>query len=185
MGATLTCPDADVGHPSVRRVVIVAHSSLIAEAIRVGFRKSGDFTVVGYADPRDTAAAPILRASPDAILLDDMARSERALALLRAIRAEDWGVAVFVLTMHLESEWLERAFNAGATSVISKATRPGALITLVRETLNGHIVHRPAHLQNIHRKFHAANRVSQFTHASGLVASIPEPRRVDRNLTVA
>ncbi len=144
MGATLTCSDPEVGHPSTRRVVIVANSSLIIEATRIGFRKSGDFTLVGYADGRETNAAPILGASPDVILLDDMARSERALALLRAIRAKDQDVAVFVLSLHLDSDWLDRAFSAGATSVISKATHPTALVTLVRETLNGHIVHRPA-----------------------------------------
>ena len=146
MGATLTCSDPEAGHPSTRRVVIVADSSLIIEATRVGFRKSGDFTLVGYADGRETtaAAAPILGASPDVILLDDMARSERALELLRAIRAKDQDVAVFVLSLHLDSDWLNRAFTAGATSVISKATHPSALVTLVRETLNGHIVHRPA-----------------------------------------
>jgi DNA-binding NarL/FixJ family response regulator len=144
MGATLICPDPEVRHASVRRVVIVAERSMIVEAIRIGFRKSGDFTVVGCADPRQTAAATILGASPDVIVLDEVARSERVLALLRTIRAADQDVPVFVLSMHLDSEWLDRAFSAGTTSVISKATHPSAVVTLVRETLNGHIVHRVA-----------------------------------------
>ncbi len=144
MGATLTSSGLEVEHLGTRRLVIVADSSLIAEAIRIGFRKSGDFTVVGYADGRKTTAAAILGASPDVILVDDMARSERALALLRAIRTEDPDVAVFVLSIQIDSQWLARAFSAGTTSVISKATHPSALVTLVRETLNGHIVHRPA-----------------------------------------
>ncbi len=144
MEVSLACSDPEVRHARARRLVIVADSSLIVEAIRIGFRKSGDFTLVGYADGRETNAAPILGASPDVILLDDMARAERALALLRAIREHDQEVPLFVLSMHLDAESLDRAFSAGASSVISKATHPRALVTLVRETLDGHIVHRPA-----------------------------------------
>ena len=32
-------------------------------------------------------------------------------------------------------------FDAGAAGAISKATHPAALATLVRETINGHVVH--------------------------------------------
>jgi DNA-binding NarL/FixJ family response regulator len=145
MTAALHCSDPDVRHAStMRRLVIVADSSLVVEAIRIGFRKSGEFRLVGYANGRTTTAGAILSAAPDVILLDDMGRSSRALELLRALRAEDQDVAVFVLSMQIDSEWLGRAFEAGATAVIAKATRPTALVTLVRETLSGHIVHRPA-----------------------------------------
>lgn len=184
MGATLTCLDPKVWQESTRRLVIVADNSLIAEAIRIGFRKSGDFTLVGYADGREATAKSILRASPDVILLDDMARPGRPLALLRAIRAEDEDVAVFVLSMDLDSEWLDRAFRAGSTSVISKATHPGALVTLVRETLNGHIVHRPA-VEASAMRVNAAVADPHFAHLPGFVATTPEPARGERNLTVA
>ena len=46
--------------------------------------------------------------------------------------------------MRMQSEWLARAFDAGATGAISKAIHPVALATLVREALAGHIVHSPA-----------------------------------------
>ena len=46
-----------------------------------------------------------------------------------------------MLSIHLDPDWLDRLFRAGANGVISKATHPAALATLVRETLNGHIVH--------------------------------------------
>jgi DNA-binding NarL/FixJ family response regulator len=128
-----------------RRLVIVADNSLLVEAIRIGFQKSGEFAIVGHAGVRRTAPRTILGASPDVILLDDMERAESAADLLRAIRGEDETVAVIVLTMHMDAEWLDRLYAAGATALISKATHPGALATLVRETLDGHIVHlRPS-----------------------------------------
>jgi DNA-binding NarL/FixJ family response regulator len=125
----------------IRRLVIVADNSLIVEAIRIGFRKSGEFNLVGHADARRVSAQTIMGAEPDVILLDDMNRSERALELLREITGDSERVAVIVLTVHTDPEWLDLLFDAGAKGAISKATHPAALATLVRETMNGHIFH--------------------------------------------
>jgi DNA-binding NarL/FixJ family response regulator len=142
--ARLTCVDSRAPRPTgPKRLVLVADSSLMVEAIRVAFRASGEFKLVGYANGRRTAARTILDAQPDVILLDDMEQSEQAIALLQQIRSEDRDVAVLALSAQLDAAWLDRVFGAGATAVISKSTRPSILATLVRETLNGHIVHRP------------------------------------------
>ena len=127
-----------------RRLVIVADNSLIVDAVRIGFRESGEVNLVGYTNGHTTTARTILDAQPLAILLDDMDQSEGSIELLQAIRSEDRKVAVLVLTDELAEDWLDHVFGAGATAVISKSTPPAALATLVRETLNGHIVHRPS-----------------------------------------
>jgi DNA-binding NarL/FixJ family response regulator len=133
----------EVTLPSRRkRLVIVADNSLIVEAIRMGLRKSGEFKLVGHADGRCSSAGAIVGVEPDVVLLDDMDHSERALALVRGIHAEDRRIAVIVLSIEMDPEWLHRALSAGATAVISKASHPVALATLVRETLAGHIFHR-------------------------------------------
>ena len=145
MGATLESVASRAWQASVtKRLVIVADNSLVVQAIRTGFRESGDFTLVGYANPRRTAVRTILEAKPDVILLDAN-QSERALELIRSLRSEDDDVAIFVLSMQLDAGWLDEVFDAGATAVISRSTRSAALATLVRETLDGRIVHpRPS-----------------------------------------
>jgi DNA-binding NarL/FixJ family response regulator len=125
-----------------RRLVIVADNSLIMEAIRIGFRKSPEFNLVGHADGRRTSAQTIAAARPDVVLLDDMDRSDQALQLIRDLQAEDEQISILVLSVGMDPEWLDEIFEAGATGVISKAAHPLALATLVRETLDGHIVHR-------------------------------------------
>src|SRR5207244_4945954 len=87
-------------------------------------------------------AATIVRVQPDAVLLDDADRSERAIQLIRELKTEDTDLPVIVLTLEMSPEWLDYVFNAGATGVISKATHPLALSTLLRATLNGHIFHK-------------------------------------------
>ena len=129
---------------SAKRLVIVADNSLIVEAIRIGFRRNGEFKLIGHADARRTSAPTLLGAEPDVILLDDMDRSERAIELIRELRAQAGGVTVIALSVQTEPAWLGRLFDAGADGVISKATQPIALATLVRETMSGHIYHPPA-----------------------------------------
>lgn len=128
---------------TLKRLVIVADNSLIVEAIRIGFRKSGQFNLVGYADARRASPASVLGAEPDVILLDDMDRSDRAVELTRQLADQSQQLVIIVLSVEMNPEWLEKIFAAGATGVISKATHPVALATLVRETLNGHIWHSP------------------------------------------
>lgn len=143
MGAGIE--SSDLGQRSVRsikRLVIVADNSLIVEAIRIGFRQTGEFNLVGHADGRRATAETIIGAAPDVVLFDDMDRSERALELIGEIIAKKPAVAVIVLTVHMDRRWLQRLFDAGAIGAISKATQPVALATLVRETVNGHIYHR-------------------------------------------
>lgn len=130
---------------TLKRLVIIADNSLIVEAIRIGFRKSGEFNLVGYAHGHRTSPERVLGAEPDVILLDDMDRSERAVELTRELADQDKQVAIIVLSVEMDPEWLQKVFDAGATGVISKATHPSTLATLVRETLNGHIWHTPRH----------------------------------------
>jgi DNA-binding NarL/FixJ family response regulator len=131
----------------MKRLVIVADNSLIVDAIAIGLRKSGEFDVLGHVDPQSASAATILESLPEVVLIDDVGQSPRVIDLVRDIKAQHERLAVIVLTLAMDSEWLDDVFDAGAVGAISKATHPGALTTLVRETVNGHVVHiskRPA-----------------------------------------
>lgn len=132
---------------TLRRVVIVADNSLIIETIRIGFRTSGEFKLVGYAHGHQTSARNVLGADPDVILLDDMDRSHRALELTRQFADQNQQVAIIVLSGEMDAEWLREVFEAGALGVISRATHPVALATLVHEALEGHICFPPKHLR--------------------------------------
>jgi DNA-binding NarL/FixJ family response regulator len=125
----------------MKRVLIVADSSLIVESIRAALRKSNEFAVLGHADGRGCSAATIAEAAPDVVLVDDMGHSDLALSLVESIRACDERTMVLLLTVRMDEEWLHDAFAAGAHGAISKAIRPAALATLVRETVDGHVVH--------------------------------------------
>lgn len=125
----------------IKRLVVVADNSLIVEAISIGLRNSGEFKLLGHVSARTGSVRAIAEAGPDVVLVDDMERSDRAVELIRQVKAGQDRVVVLVLTTSMESRWLEAAFHAGADGAISKATHPAALVTLVRETINGNVLH--------------------------------------------
>jgi DNA-binding NarL/FixJ family response regulator len=126
----------------MQRLVVVAESSLILEAISIGLRQSGEFKLLGHVDGRRIAWRAIVDADPDVVLIDEMDHPEEALEAIRRIKAERPEIAVIALTTGMDSAWLDGVFEAGAIGAISKATHPVALVTLVRETARGHVIHR-------------------------------------------
>jgi DNA-binding NarL/FixJ family response regulator len=147
MGVTLERSEKASFARPMKRLVIVADNSLIVEAIRIGLRTTTEFNLVGYADPRKTSATTIIGAQPDVVLLDDMEHSERSVELARELVAENASLMIIVLSVDMDATWVDHVFNAGASVVISKATHPVAMATLLRETLQGHVFHKFASMR--------------------------------------
>jgi DNA-binding NarL/FixJ family response regulator len=125
----------------MKRLVVVAEDSLIVEAIAIALRKSGEFNLVAHLDSRSASVERVLEASPEVVLIDEMERSEQQIALVRQIKAASEVITVIVLTLSPEAPRLDEMFRAGAGAAVSKATHPAALATLIRETLEGRVLH--------------------------------------------
>ncbi|HZE04603.1 MAG TPA: response regulator transcription factor [Solirubrobacteraceae bacterium] len=126
----------------MQRLLVVADNSLILGAIAIGLRESGEFKLLGHVDAGTPSWRAIVAAAPDVVLIDDMDRGDAILDLVRQVAAESPDTAVIVLTMTMQAEWLDAIFAAGAIATISKAAHPMALATLVRETINHHVIYR-------------------------------------------
>lgn len=124
----------------MKRLVVVAEDSLIVEAIAIALRKSGEFNLVAHLDGRSATAGTILDASPEVVLIDEMEHSDAPIALIREVKAVDASVMVIVLALSPEAARLDEMFAAGASAAVSKSTQPGALATLIRETLEGRML---------------------------------------------
>ena len=136
-----------VGRESrTKRLVVVGDESLLLEAMSLGLRKSGEFEVLGRVNAWAGQLPSVLDAAPSVVLVDEMDRSDKPVTLISQIKAAHSDVAVIVLTSSMDPEWLDAVFAAGAMGAISKSTHPGAIATLVGETLDGHVIqiHRSA-----------------------------------------
>ena len=126
----------------MKRLMIVADHSFVVQAIRLALRQTAGFQVVGFFDGRGSVRNALQELKPDVVLVDDMQEADNALARLREIAEDAPQAKSMLLTLQMESEWLEQAFEAGAQAVVSKTVHPVSLGTLLREVSHGNVVHR-------------------------------------------
>jgi len=126
----------------MKRLMIVADHSFVVQAIRLALRQTAGFQVVGFFDGRGSVRNALQELRPDVVLVDDMQEADNALARLREIAEDAPQAKAMLLTLQMESEWLEQAFEAGAQAVVSKTVHPVSLGTLLREISHGNVVHR-------------------------------------------
>jgi DNA-binding NarL/FixJ family response regulator len=126
----------------MKRLMIVADHSFVVQAIRLALRQTAGFQVVGFFDGRGSVRHALQELRPDVVLVDDMQEADNALARLREVTEEAPNAKSMLLTLQMDSDWLEQAFDAGAQAVVSKTVHPVSLGTLLREISHGNVVHR-------------------------------------------
>jgi DNA-binding NarL/FixJ family response regulator len=131
---------------TLKGLVVITDNPMMAGAIRAGLNEGRAFRLLGYLDPRKASARRLTEAGAEVVLVDEADCPDRAIELIRGLREEGGEIAVVLLAMRIDGDLLERALQAGASSVISKAIHPGALATFLDAALSGHIVHSPAQI---------------------------------------
>lgn len=120
-------------------MLIIADHSFAVQAIRLALRQTAGFEVVGLLGGREPLGSGLEGLVPDVVLVDD---GEEALARLREAARETPDAKRILLTLRMDDDRIEEAFDAGGDAVISKSIHPVALGTLLRETVNANVVHR-------------------------------------------
>ena len=126
----------------MKRLLIVADHSLVIHGIRLALRQTAGFQVAGFVDGRVAISGALERVTPDIVLMDDMQEPDHALARLREVATLAPEAQTVLITLRMDDEWIQEAFDAGAHAVISKTVHPVALGTLLREISQGNVVHR-------------------------------------------
>lgn len=127
-----------------KRLIVVTDNPMMVAAIRAGMDDSETFELLGYLDPSRATASRIRDTGAEVVLVNESDHPDQAIALIQSIKDDSEQITVVFLAIEMEGERLARAFEAGASSAISKAIHPRALATFLDEALKGHIVHSPA-----------------------------------------
>jgi|SRR3954447_12910197 DNA-binding NarL/FixJ family response regulator len=127
----------------MKRLLIVADHSLVVHAIRMALRQTAGFKVVGFVDGRQSISKQLLETTPDIVLVDDMHVRQNALDRLAEVGEFSPEAKSILLTGAMDDESVDEIFAAGASTVLSKAVHPVALGTLLREVVQGHVLHCP------------------------------------------
>jgi len=130
------------------RVIIADDHAVVRQGIRTVLEEVEGLVVVAEAGDGDEALALADEHKPDVVVLDVTMPGKTGLEVARELRERGSGVAVLILSMHDEPEYVLEAVRAGADGYVLKDMAPSELraaVTAVhegREYFSGRVTHQ-------------------------------------------
>lgn len=117
------------------RVLLADDHKILAEGVRRLL--NGDFNVVGVVEDGRALVGAATELKPDVIVTDISMPLLDGIEATRRLKAAGLTAKVIILTMHEESAYVTRAFEAGASGYVSKHCAFSELIGAIRCVLSG------------------------------------------------
>src|SRR5919206_1183052 len=119
------------------RILIAENHNLVRDGLRRLLSLLPNLEVVGEASNGREALELCRTLQPDLVLMDVRMPEMDGLQATRAIKREHPGIAVLMVTMYENPDYLLEALDAGAAGYVLKDAPADRLIGAVRRTLNG------------------------------------------------
>lgn len=138
---TLFMPDSRISaDEKTIRILIVDDHPWIRMGLSSLIRFNKQLVLCGEADDAQSALQLIPAAKPDIAIVDISLKGDTdGIELTRTIRKLFPAITVLVLSMHVESEWAERALAAGARGYMIKSDAADELLDVVPRLIDGEI----------------------------------------------
>ena len=126
--------DHPISQPDNRliRVLIVDDMPRVRQELRLLLQLSDEVEIVGEAGDGQEAIQKVVLLRPDVVIMDLEMPVLDGLQATRQIKQLKCAIRIVILTVHSESEDLNRARSAGADAFISKGSPYSALIESIR-----------------------------------------------------
>ena len=119
------------------KVLLADDHAIVRAGLRRLVEESGDMEVVAEASDGQEAIRQIRERQPDVAVIDlSMPHIDR-LEVISRIHPEFPNMAIIVLTMHAENQYIVRAIEAGALGYITKQSAPEQLVNAIRKVAQG------------------------------------------------
>lgn len=134
---------------SAPRLLLVDGLALVREGLKSLFSAQKESWTIMEAQSGHQALDILRREPVDVAIIDLTAPAINGLELTRRIQAEFGQVAVLVLTLHCQEQYIVRALKAGARGYLTMDATPGELMAAIRKVALG----------GVYLSSHAADRV--------------------------
>lgn len=125
------------GHTEKSKPTVVLADDHLAVRKSVSKLIDQEFEILATAVNGVEAVSAVLRVQPNIIVLDISMPEMDGYDAARAIRKAGLKTKILFLTVHLDSDHIEHAFDAGANGFVLKGRMNRELITAMKETLAG------------------------------------------------
>jgi DNA-binding NarL/FixJ family response regulator len=123
--------------PETIRILIVDDHPVVRAGLHAFLTLNSGIEVVGEAVDGPEAIAKAHELQPDIVLIDMVMPGEGGLAAIKAIRRENTGIRILVLSSFGEDERVFPAIKAGALGYMLKDSSPQELLTAIRQVYKG------------------------------------------------
>jgi two-component system, NarL family, invasion response regulator UvrY len=119
------------------KVLLADDHAIVRAGLRRIVEESGDMEVVAEAADGQEAIRHIRERQPDVAVIDLSMPHIDGLEVINRILPEFPKLAIIVLTMHAENQYVIRAIEAGALGYITKQSAPEQLVNAIRKVAQG------------------------------------------------
>ncbi|GAB7541452.1 MULTISPECIES: response regulator [unclassified Cupriavidus] len=129
--------------PAPARVLLIDDHALVRDGMRMRLSLQPELTVVGEADDGEAALAWLARASaehmPELVITDIGMRGMGGIALAAALHEDYPELAVLIVSMHDNLEYVRQAIRAGARGYVLKDAPADELMAAIAAVLAGRV----------------------------------------------
>ncbi|WP_256757410.1 response regulator transcription factor [Cohnella sp. WQ 127256] len=120
------------------KILLVDDHAVVRSGLKLLLDGKNDMSVIGEAADGDEAIQTAMELRPDVVLMDlNMPHGKDGLTATTELKKLLPDVAVLVLTMHDDDEYLFRAIHAGASGYILKSAPHEELVTAIQSVATG------------------------------------------------
>ncbi|MBS3734880.1 MAG: response regulator transcription factor [Phycisphaerae bacterium] len=120
-------------------VLLADDHRMVREGLATLLRRESDIRVVGECGDGLRVAEEVRRTEPDVAVLDIMMPRLNGLDACRELRRRDGSLAILILTMYDDEQFIARAFDYGASGYLLKEAVGQRLAEAVRAVARGEI----------------------------------------------
>jgi two-component system invasion response regulator UvrY len=132
-------PSEGKGRQKMKKIEILIADDhpIVREGFKQVISETDDMIVAGEASNGQEVLALVRKREYDLILLDISMPGRSGLEVLKELKTEYQKIPVLILSIYPEEQYAVRAFRAGASGYLTKASAPNELISAIRKIVHG------------------------------------------------
>jgi DNA-binding NarL/FixJ family response regulator len=123
--------------PKKTTILIVDDHPLVREGLKSVINTHPNYEVIGEAENGSSALRMVNNLKPDVVLMDVSLPDQSGIEITRQIQGVRQKTHVIIVSMHSKTEFIVKAFQAGARAYIVKESAPEKLLHAIQNVMDG------------------------------------------------